>query len=484
MDELISLVKVMRVGEKRMLMHMLARTTNAEENLRLRLFKMLDAGHTDLQTVKKKLATDVSASSFAHLKRRLKEDILSVLLVKESPKRIAQANRAAQFECIKKIAQAYVLIFRGAKQEGAGILQSAKRLAIKYELEGELLSINHISREAFYSFSDVKKIVAMNEDLRDNLKIWSDILRSEELSFYITSPQFKQEFEQTEKDGFENTMINELKALYEKSNTARIGFWYYMAATEFHTTQKNFELVVNLGLSFLRLVERSPAIKSKNNLAGVNQTVGLAQLELRNFSEAKNHLSVAEKHFPSAGFNRLQSLQFLGLAQMADQDYAGIMQTIEKAMMHPRIGAREHFLPQWLYIKACGEFLTSDIDSAFKTLNQNGDLMKQRDDWNIQFRMLEMLILIELKDEEWLEFKLDATRKFLTRYKKLDTPRVRASIELISNLLRRELDYDAISKKNNETLELCLNEAEGFEWNPAGPEIVRFDSWIKGKISA
>ena len=463
---------------------MLARTTNAEENLRLHLFKMLDAGHTDSQTVKKKLATDVSASSFAHLKRRLKEDILSVLLVKESSKRIAQANRAAQFECIKKIAQAHVMILRGVQTEGVKVLRKTIQTAERFEFIGEKLQINHLLREYLISFASTSELQHLNKEISKDLIRYQALLYVEEQSVLLANPEMSKGLRAKSNEKKYIQLIDDLEKLYKKHKLARIGFWYYMAATEFHTTQKNFELVVNLGLSFLRLVERSPAIKSKNNLAGVNQTVGLAQLELRNFFEAKNHLSVAEKHFPSAGFNRLQSLQFLGLAQMADQDYAGIMQTIEKAMMHPRIGAREHFLPQWLYIKACGEFLTSDIDSAFKTLNQNGDLMKQRDDWNIQFRMLEMLILIELKDEEWLEFKLDATRKFLTRYKKLDTPRVRASIELISNLLRRELDYDAISKKNNETLELCLNEAEGFEWNPAGLEIVRFDSWIKGKISA
>ena len=477
-----SLVRVMRVGERRMLIHMLSRTTNAEINLRLRLFKLLSKGHTDPQIVKEKLKSSGSASSYAHLKRRLKEDILSVLLVKESSKRIAQANRAAQFECIKKRGQAYVMIFRGAQAEGLKVLREAMLTAEKYELLGEKVQMNHLVRESVVSLASASELHRLNTQISHDLIRYQALLYVEEQSVLLANPEMGKGLRAKSNEKKYIQLIDDLEKLYKKHKLARVGFWYYMAATEFHTTHKNFELVVELGLSFLKLVQRSPAVKSKNNVAGVNQTVGLAQLELRNFSEAIRHLSVSEKYFPSAGFNRLQGLQFLGLAEMAGQDYVGAMQTIGKAMMHPRIEAREHFLPRWLFIKACVEFLHGDANTSFKTLNRDGYLVKQQDEWNIQYRLLEMLQLIEMGDEEWLDFKLDTTRKFLTRHKKLDTPRVRAAIDLIGNLLRKEFDFGEISENNHQLLKLCLDEADGYEWSPTGAEIVRFDTWIQNKI--
>jgi hypothetical protein len=482
MDELMSLIKVMRVGEKRMLTHMLSRTTNAEANLRLLLFKLLVKGHTDPQIVKEKLNSAGSASSFAHLKRRLKEDILSVLLVKESSKRIAQANRAAQFECIKKIAQAYVMIFRGAKAEGLKILKKAMLTAEKFELLAEKIQMNHLVRESLVTRASASELESLNTEISNDLERYQALLFVEKQSVLLANPEMGKGLRAKRNEKKYIQLIDDLEKLYKKHKLARVGFWYYMAATEFHTMHKNFELVVDLGLSFLKLVQHSPAVKSKNNIAGVNQTVGLAQLELRNFSEAIVHLGVAEKYFPAAGFNRLQGLEFLGLAEMAGQDYSAAIQTIEKAMTHPRIEAREHFLPRWLYIKACGEFLASDIDSSFRTLNRNGYLMKQQDEWNIQFRLLEMMQLIEMGDEEWLDFKLDATRKFLTRHKKLNKPRVKVTVDVIGNLIRKNLDYNEISESNLDALKLCLQEKKGYEWNPTGPEIVRFDTWIDSKL--
>ncbi|MCF8462142.1 MAG: hypothetical protein K9G46_15575 [Flavobacteriales bacterium] len=383
---------------------------------------------------------------------------------------------------MKKLAQAYVLIFRGAKSEGASILKTAKELAIKYELAAELLIINHLTREALYSFTTRKSLAVINSSIRNNLQVWSDILRSEELSFYVSFPQLKQELQQEGEEGFEDRMIEELKLLFEKSGTARIGFWYYMAATEFHIKYKDFNRVLELSLDFLKLVEGSPSIMSKNNIAGVNQTIGVAQMELRNFSAATYHLSISEKLFPVSGFNRLQCLQLLAFSNAALKDFDNSNISIEKALKHARINVREHAKPQWLFIKSSVEFLQGDVDLSFKTLNSEGYLMRQQDEWNLQFRLLEMMQLIAMKDEEWLEFKLDATRKFLTRHKNLDSLRTRLSIDLISNLLRKELDFSQISEKNRLLLNLCSEEAEGYEWNPMSPEIVRFDKWVLKQI--
>jgi len=471
----------MRVGEKRMLKHMLSRTTNAEENLRLRLFELLEGGGNIDEAVKPLMAS-TSKSSFSHLKGRLKEDILSVLLVKESSKRIAQANRAAQFECVKKIAQAYILIFRGAKKQGATILRSAEQLAIKYELSAELVSIHHITREALFTFTDGKQLNEVNASIRNGVEKWRDILRSEELSFLLTLPQLKSDLLLVEEEGFENDLIDELKQLYEKSEAARIGFWYYMADVENSIEHKRFDHAIEQGLKFLKLVEKSPAIRSRNNMAGVNQSLGFAYLNLRNYAKSRKHLKQSELLFPSAGFNRLQCLQFLFQAEIAVNRLDKARETLTKAISHPRIEARESLKPRWLFLKACLHFLEGDVNAAFKTLNQDGYLVRQQDEWNIQFRLLEMMILIERNDEEWLEFKLDSTRKYLTRYKTLNTPRVRTAIDLISNLLRKNFDFKGITEKNLAQLKLCLEEKEGYEWNPAGVEMVRFDFWLQKKL--
>ncbi len=312
MERLIRLIGMLRRGEKRLLRHLCMANTNGEKQLRLELFELIVSGKVaNDKEARKALSSKQSASAYSHLKTRLREDVLNVLLLQESPKRIAQANRAAVFECWKKLAQAYVLIFRGGKREGARILKSAAELADRFELSAEKVLINQLTREALHTFTDVDQLNTINKNINQDLSVWMDVLRSEELSYVITLPQVYEGTALVEEPDFEVRMINELRKLYENSKASKVGFWYYLAYVEYCTNGKNHQDALEAGLKFLELVEKSPAVSSKNNIAGVNQTLGTTYFELRNFAQAIKHFAQAELLFPTAGFNRLQCLKVL-----------------------------------------------------------------------------------------------------------------------------------------------------------------------------
>ncbi|MFM1931773.1 MAG: hypothetical protein RL226_1076 [Bacteroidota bacterium] len=482
MEGLVSLVKVLRPSEKRLLVHHYARNTNAEEKMRLKLFKLVDSGVSSDEEAKSLLNGKGGASSYSHLKSRLKNDILNILMMQDTDKRFAQPNRAAELDCRKKVAQSHILLLRGAQIEGMKVLTDALRAADRFELLAERLQINHLLREKFLGAGSSEQLNKLNRQINSDLSKYEALLVVEEKSFILASPEFAQKLKKRSNDKQNLQLIEELKTLYRKHKLARIGFWYYMAATEYHNARSNYDSVVDLGLEFLKLVEKSPAVKSKNNIAGVNQTVGVAFLELRGFDQARQHLMKAEKLFPVSGFNRLQCLQFLVQSESANEEYESALTHIQLALSHPRIAVRENLLPRWLYFKACVEFLNGDIDGSFKSLNKDGYLMKQVDDWNVQFRLLEIMQLISLKDEEWLEFRISTLSKFLTRHKDLAKPRVLVALSVFRNVLRKELNFAQLSDKNKESLRLCLAEEGAYKWNPTGPELVRFDKWVSAQL--
>lgn len=485
MKGLIPLVRVLRPSEKRLLHHHLSRVSNSEEKLRLQLFKLIDSGavKTDAEA-KQVLESKGGASAFSHLKRRLKDDILNVLLMQDTSKRFAQANRAAELDCRKKVAQSHLLLLRGAQIEGMRVLESALETADRYELLAERLQINHLLREKFLGRGTSTELTELNARIRKDMVRYEALLDVQEKSFVLASPEFAKKLKSRANDKKNLELIEELRKLYVKFKLARIGFWYYLAATEYHSARSNFQDVIELGLKFLRLVEKSPAVYSKTNMAGVNQTVGAAYLQTALFEQARVHFESSSKLFPKAGFNRLQSLEFLVKAETVLNEYDSALLHVNEALVHPRISVRENLLPQWLFLKASLEFLNGDAKQSFKTINQDiGFLVKQVDDWNVQFRFLEMLQLIEFQDEEWLEFKFNAARRFLNRHKELLTPRVQVELDIISVLLRNGLDFDGLSGKYILMIQDCLEAKDALGWRPTSPEIVRFDKWLAGKIS-
>lgn len=482
MESLVALIRVLRPSEKRLLLHYYSRDSNAESKQRLKLFQLINRGQVSSDSdARIKLYGDSSGSAYSHLKRRLKDDILNILLMQDTSKRLAQSNRAAELDCRKKVAQSHLLLLRGAQAEGIKVLKSAIDEADKYELLAERLQINHLLRENYMGGQHSKELIALNEAIRIDLDKYSALLQVQERSFVLVSPDFSKSLRRKEDDEQNLELISELERSYKTHRLARIGFWYYLASTEYYTAQSDYRKVVQLGQKFLNLVELSPAVRSKNNIAGVNQTLGYAYLMLLEFSKSIEHLGEATKLFPRSGFNRLRGLQLLAKAQIANNDLGSALRTVDAAFAHPKIKALPHLQPHWLFIKASVQFLAGEVKESFKTLNSDGFISKEVDEWNINLRILEMMQLVEFKDEEWLEFKLNSTRRFLTRNKQLQTPRVKLAMEVLSALLRNGLDMDGISEKTHQQIIESWEGKEELLWKPDSVEMVRFDKWVIDK---
>lgn len=483
MNGIVTLVRLMRPSEKRLLLHYYTRNVNAESKMRLKLFRLINSGVETDTEAREKLKSPGSASSYSHLKSRLKDDILNILLMQDTSKRLAQPNRAAELDCRKKVAQSHLLLLRGASVEGMKLIKSALKEADKYELIAERLQINQLLREKFLGVGASQDLANLNTAINEDLLRYEALLKVQEKSFVLASPEFAKTLKSRSKDKQNLELIDELRKLYVKHKLARIGFWYYMAATEYYSAKKSHQDVIRLGLKFIKLVEESPAVRSKTNIAGVNQTVGFAFLQSFKYPKAIEHLGVSSTLFPTRGFNRLTSLELLVKSQLAANELQGANATVVKAISHPRIELRENLKPKWLFIKACVEFRLKEHSQSFKTINSDGFLLKQVDAWNVQYRLLEMLQLVEFLDEEWLEFKLDATKKFLNRHKELITPRVKLAVNLISHLSRHELSTEELSVDVQERLNLSLKSEGEYVWNPSGPELVRVDTWFQSKLT-
>ncbi len=480
-ERLVGLIKILRRGEKRLLRHLYSAITNGEDPLRLELFNLIESGKVKTDEMALiALGKNQSASAFSHLKTRLREDILNVLLMQESTKRIAQANRAATFECRKKLTQAYVLIFRGAFIEGIEVLKSAQIIAERYELVAEIALMNQLVREAVHLVKDVKQLHKINNDINLNLQKWSDIVHAEELALVMTVPSlFKEAY--GKESGINLKLIEELELLYRKSDSARIGLWYYLAYIEYSTSNSMYAEAIDAGKKFVILVENNPSIHSKNDVAGSNQMLGTAYLNIRDYANSVIHFTTSDKNFPVAGNNRLMNLELLYRAYLGSGNFEKALETVSLALNHPRIKAKQATLPRWFFLQSCVQFVCGDIDGAYRNLNRDTYLTKQRDDWNVQFRLLEIMIMIEKKDEEWIDFRIQTLRKFFARNRRLLTPRVKASLDILSAILRKGLEFESLGKNTESLLRQSLDESEGFKWNAEGAEVIRLDHWVQSK---
>jgi tetratricopeptide (TPR) repeat protein len=482
MKSLYNLNKVLRPGERSLLRHMYGRSTNNEDKLRLRLFNLISSveEQTDHQAIVG-IEHKGGRSAFSHLKKRLREDMLNVLLLQESDKRFGESFRVAAFDCRKKLAQAYVLMFRGEYSEGLALLRRAAQIAKTFELPLERAQTDLLIRETLHTLRDRGHLDGINAEIREDLDLAISMNRAEELSLVLSAPQF---FRGGKADGQEEMTMEkamvEIEDIYRKKHLTRIGFWYFLARTEHHASVGQYAEVIRYGEDFIRLVESSPAVRSKNNIAGVNQTIGYAHLHQGSYSDAKRYLQVAVDMFRDGGVNQLRCLDFLFRAQYLNGDLALAEDIVKRALGHPKVSGNERGLARWYFFKSLVALKAGDRQVAFREVNRSAALQRGVDAWNLHHRLADLAIAVETDDFDWLEFKVESARKFVARTPTLKNKRVTDLLRLF-NILARLGVNDFIKDKTAQKLLAELTSAESnAQWDPTGPELFRADLWMKG----
>jgi hypothetical protein len=484
MKSIYSILNVLRKGEIELVKHYYTRPVNAENKMRLGLLEIgIKEKGLSNKDVLIRLNPKMSISAFSHLKRRLKKDMLNALLWQESEKRFAEAYLAGEFECTKNISQAYVLLLRGSVKEGQKLLGNARKLAQKFELVTHRIVINQLLRRRFFGIiKNGKELKSVNDQIAIDIKNISNLNYAEESTLVLAAPKLfpKDAGEVFRKTG--SNVLKELETKFQESGVSRIGFWYYMAATEYYRSNGMFDEMLEYGMDFFQLVNESDSLRSNPNISGVSQTVGTAMVRLHRFKEAEKYLEISVQKFREGGGNQLASLELLLKAQLAAYGTYRSKETITIGMGHRRTLLSERLQAKWNYFKACREFLSGHPDQSYTTLNSNGDLMKWKDEINIQFRILEVLQLLELEDYDWIDFKLETLRKFVSRNRKLKNPRIDGIIKVLYALQAKSYDLTRLNKSTLELIKKLNSSEKGWEWNPLGFELVRFDAWLERKM--
>lgn len=484
MKQLVSLVNALKPGEIRLLKHFFRLDSNAEEKKRSELFELILSGKamTDEKALKKLYKTKKNTSAFSHLKERLRKDVLNILFLQDSSKKFGTKYANAEFECRRSYIQADILIARGAYNEGVQILEKALVKAEKFELAAEAIMMEQLLRKMFHRIKNLKTLETHNENIKNNIHFLEDLNKVEEYSNILSVPKLFKANKRIGTDEFKKEMIEELEEIFKRTKSAKVGFWYYVTISDYLINQKKFEEALNYNMDFLKLVETEPAIYSAPNWAGVNMNVADNLIQTGAYEEAVDYAKVASKNFKAGGINEFSALEVLFFAYFRSYLFDEAKYILDRAFVHPRLKANAFYHAKWLYLRACLEFSNHEFDKALKTLNESTELNKDKSGWLLGYRLLELLIMAEIDDFEWFDFKLENFRKLLQRQKTENVQRSKVIFTVLKTLAKMNFDYFDTMEKENKNITL-LEEAQGeLQWDPKGFEVIRFDDWIKSKM--
>jgi hypothetical protein len=139
--------------------------------------------------------------------------------------------------------------------------------------------------------------------------------------------------------------------------------------------------------------------------------------------------------------------------------------------------------PKWKYWEAFLLFRQKSFKNSLRLLYECQRELKALPDYYLGSKMLELMILFDQNEVDWLDYKVENLRKLIHRLK----GKVSARIDCAFHVLRGIQTHVPISfmddLSTNEHLQKLRDGKGVYNWNPIDFELVRYDGWISGRLN-
>ncbi|WNJ21106.1 hypothetical protein [Pontibacter sp. G13] len=452
---------------------------NKGRNRQLELIELL-LKHPDMENgqLAKVLYKDQKAKAFIMLKKRLLERMYESLTLSVNfsynPSYLEDPAAFESIKLYKQLEYAQVLRQKGlydlAEEVLEKCIQQAKSSSMpEFQLKALLLrrSMSNGNNQERQTLTDEiqqtlaqyvadLKVVGKYEEYRTILSTedpMSDILE-ESLRSYVND--------------FSNTELEDLSPR---------GTFFHLSLKSLHSLESGNTPQARIDLNALiHFLESHRGLQTQHRMAIPH--IQLANLELTcgRFFDARQAASKAlalvaptRTNHLTAGIHELHSLIFLNRLDDAEELML-YLKALESTSLMPD---KSDML---VYLCCCIWFLKGEPEQARREFLQISHLYQYKAGWNLDLRILEIMILIDCERIDQVFMKLDSMRKHVNRYGTRERP-IRM-FKFLQQLARTGFELDLENPSFQESLVWLQNQPE---WQYYPSEVIRYDCWIQSK---
>lgn len=394
----------------------------------------------------------------------------------------------AYIETLNAITLIELYRFRGLQEEVSRLLNSAFRLAQKFEFYTYLIQIadtaNALGKFASLGYSgSYEECIRFCEHGRK-----ACINASKAYYRTIQNYSFKGNHRNAHNEVLLNLLeedINSLKRDFESSGSAFVGYHYYLLQIELFQLRGRFDKASEYCLFLVEIIKNNPSIYMK-------QRVGIAYLNLSQneiynfyFDYAKGLAREALKFFKENSSNRFLCLELEFYASL----YEGNLNEAEIALaelLQPGKGSQSEFRKSWHnYLLSCVAFMKGEYRQAHRTLHKATAIHKDKEGWNIGIRTLTILNMIELKMPDYADAAIENLRNYIHQSLK-DAPvrkRDRLIAEVLTELKAKYYDFKETYQTQQRSLKQLASIQRELAWEVQSPELIVFHKWFESRLN-
>jgi len=499
MKSIIKIVNTLKPSEKQFIINIYKSKVNKDEQKRFKLFKLVlehcenksnssSDKQIELETFKLLYKSSKDKTAYSHLKSRLRNDILSYLLIQDSSnKKYISPRIKAQLECDRLNNQGLLLLRRGLYKEAEKELKKALKIARKFEIFAEIIRIQ-ISLRATTGYREgEKKYKLYSKDLNYYIEEYVAYIKAKEYYEIVNMPTHFKTNKNEEVLEKSKMFCNELDKIVHKESSENFLFHYYRLKSNHFINLLEFEKSIELNFKLQELVKKSPSLNINSNKAGLQMGLAKLYIETGKYQNAQKAAHSAVDGFRDGMINQLRAAEILFFSYLRANQLDKAKETVDYAMEHKQYkskSANKEYKAIWDFYHANILYLLGEKAEASTLLSQNTTLAKDKSGWELGLRILDIIMRID--DNAWdiVSYNITNFYKLLHNIKKKESNIFRAEeiLKIIKALSKSGGDFTGSSLKIKQSLALLSQGKGKYYWDPTGFEVIRFDVWFMEKV--
>lgn len=485
MKELINIVETLNRGERKILQDFCEFKLSKNPEKKYQLLEMiLRPGKPPTEEEVCLLLYDgKKTSALSQLKKVLKDEILSLMLLQNVRGKYKTKTGVAIFSCRRYIMFGYLLLTKGLRKEAQGYIRKALKIAMENEMLIEIIQCYDLLRRSVGKFKGEKQYKQYSDAVIEYAVKLQQKYTAEELLKSLEIPNMFAVNQTTKMLSKSNAVLKEVKEIYEQTELTEVGAGYYRSIIYFYYYSRDFEKAKKYAYEFMEFVKSQPLLNMlESNVAGVNLQLATINIQLEQYEEAEKHCIIALDKFRKGFNNELSVLENLFFCYFRTQQFEKANEIIIRAMEHPQYRYAKFYEALWLYYKANLHFVKKEYSAAFQVLRENSYLMHDKAGWQLGYRLLEVLTMYECFGQGYTDMLIDNFNKLLQRQKRENISRIKIILKIFQSLQRNNFDFKRVVKTDKTRLEQLANGEDNYYWDPSSYEVIRFDEWFYSKI--
>jgi hypothetical protein len=432
--------------------------------------------------VQLKLYGSLNNFAFNKLINRLHNKILEVLIFSTNISKKNYTERAQViFDLKKKLIQCDILSLKGLRDDGDKLCRKIISKAEKYELYDIHMNALLI-RQRFVNIrnndSVIKKIQAQIQISENKQKavINSQIIYNSIINKINNT---------SNSDNYSNELrlaVSKIENENKNINSNIILYYLNYLKIELLQIEDNYIEASNY-LNLINDLLDKKSIYSENRKGTALLNIANNYLHLNKYEETIKFATNALSYFPNNIVNKSLVNEYLFYANFYSKEYLKSKNVINYLVNLPVSNNILSSMNKWKYLDAVLDFQSSKFDDCVIKLNNLAEVVKDREDWNINKRLLIIMCRIELKQYESVDLQVISLEKYIKRSIKLKNIRFRYIIILrvLIKLINSNYNFQDVLRTRKRYINLLDSKDPEVKWKIKSSELIRVDQWFKSK---